>query len=412
MHGSSESSEHGTDDSLASSFVTTGHTVPADQRRALLRQLSDELDPLVDRMVARIRLELPGYQHLPLAEHRRTVRDQAVVLLTGLAEEHRPTAGQLARTRASATRRAFYGLPVSEVMSAFHVVGRQLWDELRLRAPSQELAIALVDPLWLWIHELSGAVVAAYAEQSMVSHGAEVLLRQRFFDSLGPGHTLELATSAARQLSFDPDADFRAYCAPRPAWSDGQVELLQRAARPLAGTVHCGFRGAVMVVLAQRSDHAELAATIQRLGGPDGNVGIGLARPGLAGAELSIGDAEQALRLARITGRRTAAFEQDWLGASLVDSLDRLRPVLAGIRSTAAAHPELAAAVTAFADGGLSLAAAAETLLVHPNTLSYRLRRWHQLAGADPRTYPGLVSSVIGIRLATAGENTTTQGDR
>ncbi|MFI9776162.1 helix-turn-helix domain-containing protein [Streptomyces sp. NPDC051956] len=51
----------------------------------------------------------------------------------------------------------------------------------------------------------------------------------------------------------------------------------------------------------------------------------------------------------------------------------------------------------AFADAGLSLVNAADTLLIHPNTVAYRLGQWHKLTGSDPRTFAGLVRSVVGI---------------
>ncbi|WP_411977201.1 helix-turn-helix domain-containing protein [Streptomyces decoyicus] len=46
--------------------------------------------------------------------------------------------------------------------------------------------------------------------------------------------------------------------------------------------------------------------------------------------------------------------------------------------------PRPAAAVLAFADCGVSLSEAAKRLQVHPNTISFRLTRWHDLTGADP----------------------------
>ncbi|MFG2350551.1 helix-turn-helix domain-containing protein [Streptomyces phaeochromogenes] len=51
----------------------------------------------------------------------------------------------------------------------------------------------------------------------------------------------------------------------------------------------------------------------------------------------------------------------------------------------------------AFAEAGLSLVNAAEALMIHPNTVAYRLGRWHKLTGSDPRTFTGLVRSVVGI---------------
>ena len=50
-----------------------------------------------------------------------------------------------------------------------------------------------------------------------------------------------------------------------------------------------------------------------------------------------------------------------------------------------------------FAEARLSLVNAAEALMIHPNTVAYRLGRWHKLTGSDPRTFTGLVRSAVGI---------------
>ncbi|MGH1553218.1 hypothetical protein ACRAWF_18360 [Streptomyces sp. L7] len=80
-----------------------------------------------------------------------------------------------------------------------------------------------------------------------------------------------------------------------------------------------------MVAVTQRGDPADLVSRVIKLGGDDALVGVGLVRPGLAGAEMSISDAERALVVAEQGGRATA-FEDAWLRASLVDSRDRLLP--------------------------------------------------------------------------------------
>ncbi|MFJ9246657.1 helix-turn-helix domain-containing protein [Streptomyces sp. NPDC101776] len=86
-----------------------------------------------------------------------------------------------------------------------------------------------------------------------------------------------------------------------------------------------------------------------------------------------------------------------WLRASLVDSRDRLLPLFADVRRIAGEQPQLAETVLAFADAGLSLAHAADALRIHPNTVAYRLGQWHRLTGTDPRTFTGLLRSVVGI---------------
>jgi sugar diacid utilization regulator len=151
-----------------------------------------------------------------------------------------------------------------------------------------------------------------------------------------------------------------------------------------------------MVVITQRVDPADLATRVINLGGDNARVGVGLDRSGLAGAEMSIADAERALAVAEQGGRATS-FEDVWLQASLVDSRERLHPLFAEVRRVAGEQPLLAETVIAFADAGSSLAHAAAALSIHPNTVAYRLGQWRKLTGADPRTFAGLLRSVVGI---------------
>lgn len=372
---------------------------------AVLKALAEHLDEVSERLVARIRVEVPSYARLPHAEHQRTVHMQTRILIDGLIAGAAPSADQLRPTQQAARRRAYYGLPIYDVLAAFHIVGRDLWDTIRQTPDTQEsLLIDLVAPLWVWIQALSGAVVDAFAQDADMRHGVEVALRARLLDSLGAGTAVEQASGIARELAFDPAGPFQAFCAPRDQWADGQVEMLQRATRQLPGVVHCGMRGGLMIALAQDADEAELAERIDRLGGARSVLGIGLERGGLAGADLSIGDGERALHLAQLGGTRAVRFAESWLRASLIDSRDRLAPLLAGPQRAAAAHPDLAVAVRAFAAAGLSLAGAAETLGVHPNTVAYRLNRWHTLTGIDARSVEGLIRSVVALGLDATTE--------
>lgn len=347
-----------------------------------------------------IRRELPSYAAFPLAEQRRTVRSRLQALLRGLALDVEPTAEQLLEFQSESRRRAYYGMPVQDALATFHIGARRLWDELRAAArgtAAEDAAIELVAPLWSWVRSVSGVVADTFADEAESRYGREAGLRQRFLELLRTGgapreHTAEIA----RELGFDPDGDFRALCTPAAPWAaQGHLGLLQRAARQLPGRVSCGLSGQLMVAVTQRVDPADLATRVINLG-DDARVGIGLDRSGLAGAEMSITDAERALAVAERGGRATS-FEDVWLQASLIDSRERLHPLFTEVRRVTGGQPLLAETVIAFADSGSSLARTATALGIHPNTVAYRLGQWHKLTGADPRTFAGLLRSVVGI---------------
>lgn len=91
-------------------------------------------------------------------------------------------------------------------------------------------------------------------------------------------------------------------------------------------------------------------------------------------------------------------FEDDWLTSTLALSRQRPEPILQSAALAAAAHPGFAEAVLAFSSSGFSVSEAARHLVVHPNTAMYRLKRWEELTGWDPRTFDGLVRSIAVLR--------------
>lgn len=371
---------------------------------AAIDHVTTALNEFSQELTDRVRREIPSYAQLPREEHYRTIRETAQTLLASLVSHTEPTADQLRAVQAASRRRAYYGLPVEDVLAAFHVVARALWDELRrIAGPRDAELIELVAPMWLWIQAMSSVVADAYAEQAGAQHGQEVVLRQRLMELLRAGRVTEERTSeTARRLGFDPDGEFTAFCGASEAWSQGQLDVLQRATRPLRGVVHCGLHGSLMIVLTQGADSVEVAKRLVTLGGVGTVAGVGLARLGLVGAEASIVDAERTLGVAvrNATGAGPSgvlAFEDVWLSASLLDSGERLMPLFARARQVAADNPSIVEAVLAFARSGFSLSGAAVELQVHANTVGYRLSRWEELTGLDPRSFAGLLRSIVAM---------------
>ncbi|MFE7613173.1 PucR family transcriptional regulator [Streptomyces celluloflavus] len=350
-------------------------------------------------LTARIRAELPSYEHLPELEHRRTVRDLVRRMLSSIASGRGPIAEHLQFTRRSALRRTQLGVSAYDVLSSFHIVRRELWAAMQ-SAPeaTDDLLLGLVEPIGRWTETMSASVVDAFVAESPGTAVQHAELRQRFLSELGDRSLGEQVAETARALAFDVEGRFQAFCAPRASWPRPEVENLQRATRRLSGVMQCGVRGDVMIAIAQDCDPVLVVRTVHGIAGDRSAVGIGLPRQGLIGAHLSTIDAERALRTAQLWNEPSVRFADSWLEATLLDSQPRLVPILAGIQQAQRDHPDLAAAVLAFADCGFSLSDAARRLNVHPNTMGYRLSRWQELTGADPRTFAGLARSVIGCR--------------
>jgi DNA-binding PucR family transcriptional regulator len=231
-----------------------------------------------------------------------------------------------------------------------------------------------------------------------------VTLSQRLIELLLAGRDDAEASRVADALGLDPQASFVAGLWRRP---DADVVLppevrreLDSAAVPLVHSAQSGL----VVVLAQGAEPEWLDDLLSALDlGPD--VGIGLRRPGLAGAALSLGDARLALASAAGSGRGVARFADVWAEACLLAEEERLRPLVADAAATAVAHPHLAETVVAFAAADMSVARTAEALHLHANSVTYRLQRWARLTGWDPRRFDHLITSVTACRLGLRGSS-------
>jgi hypothetical protein len=193
------------------------------------------------------------------------------------------------------------------------------------------------------------------AETLSSQQAMQLNLTHRFLRILRGGDTRsEEATHLARILSFDPAGAFQAFCIPSAALPDQDlVHLQQRLARH-RGTVQSANQGSATIIVCQDVP----------------------------------GD----------------AIRNEWLFATLLTHRRELAPLFATDQSVTGLPEHLGAAVRAYAEHGFSVSAAARALHIHPNTLAYRLDRWHQLTGWTPRSLDGLMKSLLSLNLFPAPE--------
>ncbi|MEU3985100.1 helix-turn-helix domain-containing protein [Streptomyces sp. NPDC026672] len=368
----------------------------------LCRAVAGDLGSLVPAIVDRIRREVPGYEVVDRAEHEQAVTLQYEGLLTGLITRRPPSPEASERARELGRRRARQGLAMESMMSAYHVGYREMWNTLLGRvgpgdqAMRSELA-GLVGTVWLWIEQAGSAAADAYGETVRAKDAARLALTHRLLGALAAGGPLTAEhTRMAQTLGFDPAGAFQAVCSPADAWPDEEVTALRQTPDARRGTLLCAVRDTVLVAVLQGAPAEDLAEVMRRLV-PGAAVGVGLVRAGLAGASVSIVDALAVLPAAG--PGEVAAFERDWLIATVRPQADRLAALLGPCREVARAHPDLADTVRAFAGHGFSLTGTGRALHVHPNTVRYRLDRWQELTGRDVRTWAGLSAGMIALGL-------------
>jgi PucR C-terminal helix-turn-helix domain/GGDEF-like domain len=395
------------------SKTPTGRPSPRDAGDAavvlgrLCAAVADELPALTTGIVEAIRAEIPQYVAVPMLEHQRQLERHLGNLLAGLAELRQPGHSDLEDARQLGRSRAEQGIPIEFVIGGYQIGYRELWNVLLARAAAgperglSELLLARVELLLTWIRLTTGVTADAYAVLMRARQTAQDALRRRFIEVLDTGDPAsEISASLATALGFDPQSSFQAVCTPTADWSEEHRDALQNAFASFHGVAQClpwhWQRQDLIAVLYQDASTNSVLAQIERLDS-QAPLGVGLSRPSLTGARLTILDAAQALAVAPRGG--TASFEDDWLLASLHHQRDRLTPLLAKAADTARAHPHLAEAVLAYGQHGFSIAASAKDLYLHPNTVTYRLDRWQHLTGWNPRSLDGLLNSVVGLNL-------------
>lgn len=383
----------------------SGDEVQPSETDALLDD--DEIDRLAVELTSRIRAAIASYSILPHKEHEKTVREHLTLLVRNVTTGELPPV-VLRLTSAAARRRAHYGMPVYDVLSAFGVIMEGLWDALRRKHESnQAMLVDVVGPLAHWYQAMSQSVVEAYVHESGSRVEQERELREKLFAILAGQASDASLEGVLSELAFDLRHPFTVLCWRHESWSLEDMEYLQRSGRQWSGVCHVGPVAEQMVLVAQDIELDQLTARVLEVVGPAGPVGIGLARFGAMGVAASMADANLALRVAHARGLATVEFAERWLECELLDSSPRISPLVARPMAIAAGSHDLAAAVEAFGDAGFTLSGAAKRLHLHPNSVAYRLNRWQELTDLDPRSFSDLALSLMAIAYSHAERGAT-----
>ena len=365
---------------------------------ALCRQITEDPDGLVDRIISAIRAELPAYRETtPISDPdlRASVVTSLGLTLVGIAERRSPRAEELRARGDLGARRADQRLPVDSLLQAFLIGYRLLWDELVARSQEQDarardLLLSAAATVWLWVRELTEAVGTGYQDQVRRAEPQTLNRQRRVLDELRNGDlSSDRPADLARQAGFDPRGAFRAACAPIPDGLQPDLHSHQTGTKGIQLLVEIDH---TLWILGQGITANDALSAVHAILG-DVPVGIGMQRVGLPGARTSLGDAERALAVSQLRGE-PASYEASWLAATLLPAKDRLHELLGPGYAAIERHPDLAATVTAFAESGLSQSAAARRLGIHTNTAGYRLTRWSEITGWDPRSGEGLMLSL------------------
>jgi hypothetical protein len=415
--------------------------------KPLADRVERRLETIARRMVEAFLEEVPIYRMLPreqldgeiLAISRQNLR----LFFRCVREGRRPTDAELDEPRASAARRAEEGVPLEAVLSAYHVGGRVGWqamvEEARTEEDHEEL-LDLATRVMTYIQGVTSAVASTYVEEQQHIYGEERDARRRLAETLlSPGEPAQ-APDPDDVIDIDRDeAPLPSVGVPSPLARRAGVRLapsyLVLALRigPSADEQDAG----VVAAVAGRRKVRRIQAALDELAGepvltlldPTGGSvlfpltdeepaqALGMAdgileavakaaeaevlagaswRAGAEAAGAAAAEARGVLRIADALGRSPGVYRLDdvlleytWANAP------RTATQLAGVLEPLASRPDLIETLDAWFASDFDRRAAAAALMVHPNTLDYRLRRIQELTGLE-------LSSARGIQILGA----------
>ena len=366
---------------------------------SLVDALLVQVPVLTDRLAERIAAEAESYRlaaAVSLEDLRRSCRDNMVEMLARLGGRPQNPEAPLATGR----RRAEQGFPLAEVLHAFRLGGRVIWEELLEHArPAGPAATAdlveIAGSLWAIIDDYSVLVTEAYQQRMSELSRLDAERRSLVVDAVLAGLAAENPSlpEAAADLGLPLRGSFLVICA-----DQGGAEAIERLAtdelRGRGGTAAWRLRtGRYFGVVS-------LGPTVP----PDRLRAVLAAgttvRVGLSPVYTELTTTPEALRLADIA-RATlpagtagvAAHDDRPVRALLVNDADAgWRAARAVLDPVLDLEPEardlLLETLWAWIAAGGSAAEAGKALFCHRNTVRNRLQRLEELTGRsleDPR---------------------------
>ena len=397
----------------------------AEEIDRVLAALEGRQERLSEAMLGAIVAEIGSYRprgETLAGDVQEHCRLHVELLMRSLRAGHGPDRDDLSFAREAAARRVHQGIPLDGLLQAFRVGHRTLWqaivDEAAPSPAGREAAIALAGEAMDYIDLASTHVAEAYLRES--GQLAELTQRRRrdLLENLLAGRLPDEAETETLGLGLEPDADLLVAVSSLEDAEAADDRALAHAAAAIAAAL--GSRALVVV----RQD--EVVAVLPLAGKSPERIGVMLdvARMnaerehdirmliGVSGVCRGLADTGRRYLDAHHALRRCSP-------STPVVSLSELSPfehlVAAADRSTRESIALEASTLTengagglmetlrAYLEADLDVAATAEALFVHPNTVRYRLRRIGELTGFDPQRFSGLVELHTVARLSEPG---------
>lgn len=361
--------------------------VHADPLVRVASRVLEDLDAVADRMLESYCAQVPEYAAMPeellRSEVRPVSRKVVEAFFSALVAGEEPDAGRLPELHSSGRRRLDMGVPLEPMLHVYRIAARTVWDAIvDAIGPGEERVLADLGASWMdYIDRASSAAAAAYLEAShdRIRHAdaRRSAIVQALLAATDVSEVTAVAAEHATSFSdtYAPVVVASASATTRP---DRVVSSCPR------GTLY-GLRAGHLLLLVPAMVDPEV---LVRAVGDDATIAYGhLAAPGQALREEV--QATDVLLRAALESDQVGAFgPRDLLPEQLVKSNVRIASELErSVVSVLRKHDRsgaLTETLRAYLESG-SVPDTARAVVVHPNTVVYRLRRVAELTGLDPR---------------------------
>lgn len=368
-------------------------TTGTDATHAVLSALDAETATLAAAAADAIFTELDGYGDVPRQAIEGSMRSNVSRVVSTLRSGRPPTSLTRAEAETITLERAEQGVPIDDIIRAYRLSLRVLHERFLELADEAAIPPAVIldcsNLLWQvgdWFIAIAASTFRDYQIERTVRQSvrrAEVLR-----DLLGGMPSEPELRAAATTLGLDPAAHYSVFCIPRTAAADA----LALARSHPGGTAE--IAGRVFGLVVDGGDPVIPGAAIAV--GPARSLGALHESTQVASriAELIEADAPGVYRVRDLPWAVAAAAEPEVLVALRRTYLDPLE-------GRGSFGELLLASVRVYLACDLNIAAAAQVLVIHPNTLRYRLAKYEDLVGVQLTTTRAIaeLTMVLDLRL-------------
>lgn len=404
---------------------------------AIGARIASRREELSDRIVARIRTEIPDYRLVEekvIDDVRLITSSHLDLVVSALVDDRALVEADFAATRAGGARRVHQGISLESFQRAARMWGHELWAAVLEEsdpavATQREAALAIAGLVMRHVDELSTHVAEGFLHELQSVWSDREVVRRDLLDGLvsGQGDT-ERIRRLARSLKLrlaeryvvivlrgtealaedHADQTLAARVALRRIVEAARGHLRFDGHAPLVG-----MRQGEVVALCPvdgPADIDEFRGRAQALAAAlaEGEICVGVSgcHATIADVAASYGEARDAVEIAVGIGVHGRALHFDDV---LIDHMVRSTPHAGRILDStlrplldydAAKQAELVSTLRAYMESSFNLTRSAEVLQVHPNTVVYRLRRIRELSGRDPHDPNDLLLLFLGLKLS------------